>query len=77
MFQLPAHASELNPAGSVWPHLKRSPATLAKARHRGAGRAGEDPAQAHAVPARTSRGLAEGFLAGTRLDLTLLCNLRN
>jgi len=30
VFQLPAYASELNPVESVWPHLKRSLASLVK-----------------------------------------------
>lgn len=30
MFQLPPHASGLNPAGPAWSHLKRSLANLAK-----------------------------------------------
>jgi putative transposase len=30
VFQLPAYASELNPVESVWSHLKRSLANLAK-----------------------------------------------
>ncbi|MCW2931736.1 MAG: hypothetical protein JWM19_2698 [Actinomycetia bacterium] len=71
VFQLPAYASELNPVESVWSHLKRSLACLAK----------RDIAQLTAlVKTRLRRmqyqaGFIEGFLAGTRLDLTPLCNL--
>jgi putative transposase len=70
VFQLPAYASELNPVESVWSHLKRSLANLAK---RGI-------AQLTAlVKTRLRRmqyqpGLIEGFLAGTRLDLAPFCN---
>jgi putative transposase len=73
VFQLPAYASELNPVESVWAHLKRSLANLAK----------RDIAQLTAlVKTRLRRmqyqtGLIEGFLAGTRLDLTPLCNPRS
>jgi transposase len=73
VFQLPAYASELNPVESVWSHLKRSLANLAK----------RDIAQLTAlVKTRLRRmqyqpGLIDGFLAGTRLDLTPLCNLSN
>jgi len=73
VFQLPPYASELNPVESVWSHLKRSLANLVK----------RDIAQLTAlVKARLRRmqyrpGLIEGFLAGTRLDLTPLCNPRN
>jgi transposase len=71
--QLPAYASELNPVESVWSHLKRSLANLAK----------RDIAQLTALAKTRLRrmqyqpGLIEGFLAGTRLDLTPLCNPRN
>ena len=73
VFQLPPYASELNPVESVWSQLKRSLANLAK----------RDIAQLTAlVKTRLRRmqyqpGLVEGFLAGTRLDLTPLCNPRN
>ncbi len=66
VFQLPAYASELNPVESLWPHLKRSLANLVK----------RDIAQLTSlVKTRLRRmqyrpGLIEGFLAGTRLDLT-------
>ena len=73
VFQLPPYASELNPVESVWSHLKRSLANLAK----------RDIAQLTSlVKTRLRRmqyqpGLVEGFLAGIRLDLTPLCNLSN
>jgi transposase len=73
VFQLPAYASELNPVESAWSHLKRSLANLAK----------RDLAQLTALAKTRLRrmqyqpGLIEGFLARTRLDLTLLCNPRN
>jgi putative transposase len=68
VFQLPPYASELNPVESVWSHLKRSLANLAK----------RDIAQLTAlVKTRLRRmqyqtGLINGFLTGTRLDLTPL-----
>ena len=68
MFQLPAYASELNPVESVWSHLKRSLANLAK----------RDINQLTTlVKTRLRRmqyqpGLIEGYLTGTRLDLTPL-----
>jgi putative transposase len=68
VFQLPPYASELNPVESVWSHLKRSLANLAK----------RDIAQLTAlVKTRLRRmqyqpGLIEGYLTGTRLDLTPL-----
>ena len=73
VFQLPPYASELNPVESVWSHLKRSLANLAK----------RDIAQLTALAKTRLRRmqyracLLEGFLAGTRLDLTGLCNPRN
>jgi transposase len=73
VFQLPAYASELNPVESVWSHLKRSLANLVK----------HDIAQLTALAKTRLRrmqyrpGLIEGFLTGTRLDLTPLGNLRN
>jgi transposase len=73
VFQLPPYASELNPVESVWSHLKRSLANLAK----------RDIAQLTALAKTRLRrmqyrpGLIEGFLAGTRLDLMPLCNLSN
>ncbi len=72
VFQLPAYAAELNPVESVWSHLKRSLANLAK----------RDIAQLTAlVKTRLRRmqyqpGLIEGFRTGTRLDLTPFCNFR-
>jgi transposase len=73
VFQLPAYASELNPVESVWSHLKRSLANLAK----------RDITQLTAlVKTRLRRmqyqpRLIDGFLTGTRLDLTPLCNPSN
>jgi putative transposase len=73
IFQLPPYASELNPVEAVWSHLKRSLANLVK----------RDISQLTAlVKTRLRRmqyrpGLIEGFLAGTRLDLTPFCNCRD
>lgn len=72
-YQLPAYAPELNPVESVWSHLKRSLANLAR----------RDLAQLTALAKTRLRrmqyqpGLIDGFLAGTRLDLSPLCNPRN
>jgi hypothetical protein len=68
VYQLPAYASELNPVESDWSHLKRSLANLAK----------RDIAQLTTlVKTRLRRvqyqpGLIEGYLTGTRLNLTPL-----
>ena len=73
VFQLPPYARELNPVESVWSYLKRSLANLAK----------RDISQLTAlVKTRLRRmqyrpGLLDGFLAGTRLDLTPFCNFRD
>jgi DDE superfamily endonuclease len=73
IFQLPAYASELNPVEGVWSVLKRSLANLAK----------RDIGQLTAlVRTRLRRmqyrpGLLEGFLTGTRLNLTPFCNPDN
>ncbi len=73
VFRLPPYAHELNPVESVWSLLKRSLANLAK----------RDISQLTAlVKTRLRRmqyrpGLLDGFLAGTRLDLTPFRNLRN
>ena len=73
VFRLPPYAPELNPAEAVWSHLKRSLANLAK----------RDIIQLTAlVKTRLRRmqyrpGLLDGFLAGTRLDVTPFRNLRN
>jgi transposase len=73
VFRLPAYAPELNPVETVWSNLKRSLANLAK----------RDITQLTAlVKTRLKRmqyrpGLIEGFLAGTRLDLTPFCNPHN
>ena len=76
IFRLPPYAHELNPAGSVWSHLKRSLANLANLAKR-------DISQLTAlVRTRLRRmqyrpGLPGGFLAGTRPGLTPFCNLRD
>jgi putative transposase len=68
LFQLPPYASELNPVESARSRLKRSLANLAN----------RDIAQLTAlVKTRLRRmqyqaGLIEGFLTGTRIDLTPL-----
>jgi hypothetical protein len=73
VFQLPPYASELNPVESAWSHLKRSLANLAK----------RDINQLTALVKTRLRhmqyqpGLIEGYLTGTRLDLTPLCNPSN
>ena len=73
VFQLPPYASELNPVESVWSHLKRSLSNLVK----------RDLTQLTALAKSRLRhmqyrpGLIDGFLAGTRLDLTPLGNPRN
>jgi hypothetical protein len=70
VFRLPPYAHELNPAGLVWSHLKRSLASLTK----------RNLAQLTAlVKTRLRRmqyrpGLLTGFLASTRLDLTPFSN---
>jgi DDE superfamily endonuclease len=69
VFRLPPYAHELNPVESVWSHLKRSLANLAK----------RDISQLTAlVKTRLRRmqyrpRLLDGFLVGTRLDLTPFC----
>jgi putative transposase len=73
VFRLPAYASEFNPVESVWAHLKRSLANLVR----------RDLARLTALAKTRLRrmqyrpGLLEGFLAGTRLDLTPFCNPKN
>jgi DDE superfamily endonuclease len=73
VFRLPPYAHELNPVERVWAVLKKSLANLAK----------RDIGQLTAlIRTRLRRmqyrpGLLEGFLAGTRLDLTPFHNLRN
>jgi transposase len=73
VFQLPGYASELNPVESVWSVLKRSLANLVKRN------IGELTALAKTRLRRMQYrpGLLEGFLAGTRLDLTPFCNPKN
>jgi len=73
VFRLPGYAHELNPVESLWSVLKRSLANLVK----------------HTISELTALaktrlrrmqyrpGLLEGFLAGTRLDLTPFRNLQN
>lgn len=73
VFRLPPYAHELNPVESVWSHLKRSLANLAK----------RDISQLTAlVKTRLRRmqyrpGLLDGFLAGTGLDFRPFHNLHN
>jgi DDE superfamily endonuclease len=55
VYQLPPYAHELNPAGLVWSHLKRSLAKPGQTRHQPADRPGKDKAQTDAVPARPPR----------------------
>ena len=68
VFQLLAYAPELNPVEPVWSNLKRSLANLVK----------HDIGQLTALVKTRLRqmqyrpGLLDGFLAKTRLDLTLL-----
>lgn len=64
VYQLPAYAPELNPAESVWAHLKRSLANLT---------AGTITRLAHLTKTRLKRmqyapGLIDGYLAGTGLS---------
>lgn len=73
VFRLPAYAPELNPVESIWSHLKRSLANLAK----------RDITQLTALAKTRLRrmqyqpGLLDGFVAGTRLDLSPFCNPHN
>jgi putative transposase len=73
VFRLPPYAHELDPVERVWALLKKSLANLAK----------RDIGQLTAlIRTRLRRmqyrpGLLEGFLAGTRLDLTPFHNLGN
>jgi transposase len=70
VFRLPPYASEFNPVESVWAHLKRSLANLAR----------HTIGQLTALVKTRLRqlqyrpGLIGGFLAGTGLDLTHLRN---
>jgi transposase len=73
VFQLPAYASELNPVESVWSVLKRSLANLVK--HNISELTALAKARLRRMQYRP--GLLEGFLAGTRLDLTPFCNPKN
>jgi putative transposase len=67
VFQLPAYAPKLNPVEGVWSNLKRSLANLTKQ--------GIDQLlmsiKARLKPMQYRRGLIDGFLARTGLDLTL------
>jgi transposase len=73
VFRLPPYAHELNPVEGVWSVLKRSLSNLVK----------RDITQLTAlVKTRLKQmqyrpGLIEGFLTGTRLDLSPFRNLRN
>jgi hypothetical protein len=69
VFQLPAYASELNPVESVWSHLKRSLANLARRDIAQLNRTSQDPAPADAVPARPRRGLPHGNQAQLQAPL--------
>jgi transposase len=67
VYQLPAYAPELNPVEGVWSSLKRSLANLTKQ--------GIDQLaaliKARLKPMQYRRGLIDGFLAKTGLDLTV------
>jgi putative transposase len=73
VLQLPPYAHELDPAGPVWSHLKRSLANLAK----------RTLSQLTALvrtrlkPMQYRPGLLDGFPASTGLDLTPFCNPQN
>ena len=73
VFRLPPYAHELDPVERVWALLKRSLANLAK----------RDTGQLTVlIKTRLRRmqyrpGLLDGFLAGTRLDLTPFRNFGN
>ncbi len=73
VFRLPSYAHELNPVEPVWSVLKRSLANLVK--HN----ISELTALARTRLRRMQYrpGLLEGFLAGTRLDLTPFRNPQN
>ena len=73
VYRLPPYAHEFNPVEPVWSVLKRSLANLVK----------HNISELTALAKTRLRrmqyrpGLLEGFLAGTRLDLTPFCNLQN
>jgi len=72
-YRLPPYAHELNPVESIWSHLKRSLANLAKRNL---------PQLTALIKTRLKRlqyrpGLLDGFLASTVLDLTPFSNPRN
>ena len=73
VFRLPPYASEFNPVESLWSVLKRSLANVVKRT------ISELTALAKTRLRRMQYrpGLLEGFLAGSRLDLTPFCNLQN
>jgi transposase len=73
VFRLPPYAHELNLVESIWSVLKRSLADLVK--HN----VSELTALAKTRLRRMQHrpGLLEGFLAGTRFDLTPFCNFNN
>lgn len=72
-FRLPGYAHELNPVESVWSVLKRSLANLVK--HNISELTALTKTRLRRMQYRP--GLLEGFLAGTRLDLTPFCNPKN
>ena len=55
--RLPPYAHELNPVERIWSAPQAVPGQPRQAQHRPADRAGQDPAQADAVPARPPRRL--------------------
>ncbi len=67
VFQLPAHAPELNPVEPVWSNLKKSLANLTK-------QGIDQPVvlvKTRLKPMQYRPGLIDGFLAKTGLDFTL------
>jgi putative transposase len=70
VFQLPPYASEMNPVEGVWSSLKRSLANLA--RHTIGQLTALIKTRLRQMQYRP--GLLDGYLAGTRLDLTPLRN---
>jgi transposase len=73
VFRLPPYAHELNPVEPVWSVLKRSLANLVK--HNISELTALTKTRLRRMQYRP--GLLEGFLAGTRLDLTPFCNPQN
>jgi hypothetical protein len=72
-YQLRPYAHELDPAGLVWSHLKRSLANLAK-RNLSQLTALVKTGQDRLNRMQYRPGLLDGFLAKTGLDLTPFCN---